>query len=658
MKKIKIFSIILALSLAFSCFYGCKNKGDSNDGGKNNTLDYTPTPTYEGTHIYNVSPTSDKIVENGTTEYKIVQPRNPQKAEETAVSELVFFFREATGITLQVVTDNTVSFTPNAKYLSVGNTTIAQSAQVDAPYDVLGVSGLRIKTSGKSVFMRGATDKGSLYAVYEFLTQSLNYQFYADNAIQINRNVTDLPLMNYDITDVPDYQQNTATFGYIRMNRTTCNRYRMINDSDLIIPVGPNLYHNSFDWLPKETHQQSHPEWYSLDGDQLCYTAGGDEASLAEMVDVVAEKMKTILQNSAYDDKNIITITHQDNWQWCDCESCLSELATYGTNAAVMIKFVNKVKAKIDEWFLADGADYSRDLKILFFGYHQTNKPPVVFDQATGKYKPIDDSVVCLPGVGVYFAESAGDYTQSLYGENNKEIRENMEGYGVLTDTLCFWSYQVNFTKYLTPYNSFNGMQETYLCGVLNNAYFMFDQGQYNETGNPTGWCKLKAYLSSKLAWDVNADLETLTQNFFDGYFGPASSLMKEMFDGFRLQSIDNELNNGYSGLRNIHSNALQAKYWPQQLVQKWLDLTSQALEIIETTKQDYPLMYESYKINVNRERLSPLYMMVELYESSQTVETIQAYKSEFYNVATHAGLLKEGETRAEMSDLYVRWGI
>ena len=57
-------------------------------------LEYESGNMYEGTHVYNISATEDMIVENGATEYQIVQPNNPTTYELKAVDELRFFSQE------------------------------------------------------------------------------------------------------------------------------------------------------------------------------------------------------------------------------------------------------------------------------------------------------------------------------------------------------------------------------------------------------------------------------------------------------------------------------------------------------------------------------------------------------------------------------------
>ena len=63
---------------------------------------------------------------------------------------------------------------------------------------------------------------------------------------------------------------------------------------------------------------------------------------------------------------------------------------------------------------------------------------------------------------------------------------------------------------------------------------YMFDQGQFNQSVG-TDWFRLKEYLTAKLQWNVNQDMDTLIDNFFTNYFKNASVSMKNFFDSQQL---------------------------------------------------------------------------------------------------------------------------
>ena len=624
MRAKQALSVMLALALPL-CSAACSDP--ATQGGETSVLgSWQQSEAYNGMHIYNMTQTDEYLVRDGTCAYTIVIPDDAQEDEMTAALELEQLFSQATGCSLSIVEDASFVYGADAKALAVGQVSFLEKAGVTLDAQQLGHSGFRIVTRGSSVFMAGATAYGTLCAVYEFLHQTLGFEAYSASVTQLSQDVREVRLWNYDITDVPDFQYRIRGYGFMDGDSTLRNRFRMQTINEIAIPVDGSIHHNSFKWLPKETWQSTHSEWYSEDGRQLCYTAHGDSDSLDDMIDAVVEKMKGILMEDR--DKLYITITHEDTQTWCTCQTCTAEREKYGgANSAVVIKFLNRVSRAVRSWFEGDGAEYARDLKILFFAYHQTNKPPTVYDAATDTYSAIDDSVICDEGVAVYFAETNGDYTQSFYERNNSEIANNMRGWGALCDTMFFWTYGVNFSYYLTPYNSFNSMQDTYRFAVRCNPVLIFDQGMHNETAQPTAWGALGAYLGAKLAWNVDADVGALTDAFFAAQFGDGAQAMRAMYDSFRMRAEYNEAYNGYSGSRSIFIDALQEQFWPRGLLENWIALTQQALGAVGALQETDPEQYTIYSRNIIAERISPVYMLTEIYANELKPAELEAYR-------------------------------
>ena len=75
-----------------------------------------------GIHTISKEKKSSYIIKDGRCYYSVVLPDNPKPLEQKAADELIYFFREATGITLPVVHDGELQFRPELHCFSVGNT--------------------------------------------------------------------------------------------------------------------------------------------------------------------------------------------------------------------------------------------------------------------------------------------------------------------------------------------------------------------------------------------------------------------------------------------------------------------------------------------------------------------------------------------------------
>ena len=341
MKNIKkIICLLLALMMMISM--GC-NKGNdsSNDssssnqggsGGSDIVIPDTPVnpvkPTTLGEvkgerHEYNITETDKYIIKNGYTDYKILIPKGMAENDyiASAVSDLKVMFSEAANIDLDVIEDGQQA--SNGKYLVVHSTSLCSAESIGATREALGRGGFRIVTKGDNVIMCGATPESSMYAAYEFLHQALGFDLLYTDYYVLDKNVKNLKLMNYDVTDIPDFEYRIQSTGWIRYNDQNRKRMKWTNDSDWIIPVNGNNWHNTFDYLPPETYKASNSEWYSEPrGDQLCYTAHGDEESRAEMIDIISAKVIELFSMETYKDYNHISISIQDNQNCCICDTC------------------------------------------------------------------------------------------------------------------------------------------------------------------------------------------------------------------------------------------------------------------------------------------------------------------------------------------------
>ena len=203
MKNMKLIRIIAVLS-AFICvtavFGGCKDKnvyrppvveapGSSNDDRKDATED-----------------TKEFILKNGMTNYKIVIPAVPNGRETAAAADIAKYFREATGVSLQIVSDAVVNYTDTAEFISVGATSLLQKAGVnpdEAPIGdegyvimtpVISQPGVLPKVFARSVFIAGQTPLGTFYGGLDFLNRILGFEFFWADAYALDKDVKDIPL--------------------------------------------------------------------------------------------------------------------------------------------------------------------------------------------------------------------------------------------------------------------------------------------------------------------------------------------------------------------------------------------------------------------------------------------------------------------------------
>ena len=107
-----------------------------------------------------------------------------------------------------------------------------------------------------------------------------------------------------------------------------------------------------------------------------------------------------------------------------------------------------------------------------------------------------------------------------------------LEAMGVLCKNVGAWLYQMSdYDDYFLPQNSYYTYGDLYNTFIDLGTKWIFHQGAQKRTDRSPAFAELKLYLNSKLEWDSSLDEQELIDKFFDGYFGPASQTMQEIFD-------------------------------------------------------------------------------------------------------------------------------
>ena len=637
--KNKLLTILLVLSLLFS-FIGCGETSEIESNGESESVGNVATVIE-----------NEYIVKNGATSYEVLYPADGGQLIISAINELVSFFKEATNISLRTTPDNKMK--ADGKYISIGKTALLEST--DITYDVkeIKIDGFKIKTVGDDILIIGASDHGTLYGVYELLSYLFNFEYFYVDTYRLNKGVTELNMVNFDVVEIPDIEYRATGYGMVSNSTTESNRMRMRPYPDFFIPVNGVVFHNSLTWVKDSPYVDG--SWFASTGNQLCYTAGGDEEELENMLNASLETLKVHLQK--YPDRNVVTYTIEDNPDFCTCDSCKKVIAEYnGFNSSVVILYLNKFNAKIKEWFASEeGKPYARDLDVVFFAYNATTEAPVVYNEQTKKYEGIN-GLKLDDGISVMYAPIAADFTTGLTASENILYYNNAKQWHDISKNVYLWIYSTNFAHYLAPYDSFDGIAENYKVAKEINTRWIFDQAQWNEYGFSTGWSTLKSYINAKLAWDTSLDIDVLIDDFFATYFGPAENDMREIFSQMRALTTYNKVYNRLGGLRSIYQGVVYEKFWPKGVLKNWIDLLNSALEKIEPLKNSNPTVYRQYYNHIAGERLSVYYLYVSLYTYNTDVNVIDSYKTQFKSDVESLGTMLVSESSGPITNFYKSW--
>ncbi|MBQ8757467.1 MAG: DUF4838 domain-containing protein [Oscillospiraceae bacterium] len=627
-RRIIILVFILSMMLSIA---GCDSDSNTADAGR---------PVVDGQYL----------ASNGETEYKIVIPENASSLIQIAVSDFNKFFFEATGVSMPVVKDS--EFNGDGKFISVGETTLLKNTEITYSFDELGRDGYKIITEGDDLYLIGGADYGSMYASYELLGILVDWDYFAQDSYVLTKGLTQLPLYDLNVTDVPDFPIRVASDGVVETSNQALYRLRQRPLTENFIFVKNHWAHNSIQFI--KDSPDVNDTWYNAAKTQLCYTAHGDAQQYEKMQNACFETLKEALIQTP--DRDAVTFTIEDNSDYCDCDACNAMKAQYGALSSTVILFLNDLNARVRAWFeTEEGKPYARNLRIVFFAYNAFEAAPATYNSSTGKYEPnngikMDDGVYCM------LAPIRMDYYRPITDPLNQEYYTNLKSWGDLAQgNLYLWYYSTNFWNYHAPYDCFDSFAENYRMAAECNAYYLFDQRQVDERTTVTGWSTLKDYVCSKLGWDVDRNPEELIDKFFEGYFGPAAPEMRVIFDQLRLLTEYNKEYNEMGGNATIYLSLTDEKFWPKDVLQQWMVQYDLAVEKIAPLKESNPALYESYLEHIQKEKISTLYLLVECYSYNTSVTLIDAYKAEFKELADKLGVTKYHES-SDISNLYDKW--
>ena len=614
MKRILVF--ILSFLMLFSAVACKKPNSGANNNNQNQTNIERPTGKY--------------ILENGVTEYKIVVPSNKNESEKLATEELVALFFEATGVTLSVISDDGLTHNSANKFLSVGRTSLLESSGIEIDDNSKGVNCFQITTLDDTVYFIGGADNGVLYAVYEFLFRTLNFEQFSYDCYSLDKSVTDLELMEYDVVVSPDIPLYCAFTGYMGRDLGICLRMKAMryygdtrgtspggrNAHNTCYYIDPNIYNNPD--LP-ETY---HPEWFSGAGYsrmqmQLCYTAHGDNESLDLLVNTFAEVLKEQIKNQP--DRYLWYITHMDNTICCTCETCNEYAEKYQCNTAQYIQFMNRIDDIIMDWFKNDEEGkrcWREDFAMGISFYEAYTDAPATYNEETGEYEPMDESVKLNPSMFASYAPIHANFLVPIDHPKNATYYNILKKITAVVENLCVWWYSTDFHGYMYPYDVFSSMQRSYQVLYEHGLKIMVDETQNGNYGGMTGWHMLSSYLSAQYAWDVYADQETLIDRFFKGYFLDAADEMRAFFENYRSFS-ELQKNGLCPGIGGIMYSIDNANYWPKAVLDEWETYVIVALEKIEKYKEINPEKYDMLYKHISMERLSIDYCYLKYYKAN-----------------------------------------
>ncbi|MBQ8657839.1 MAG: DUF4838 domain-containing protein [Clostridia bacterium] len=601
MKKLKKLkkatSIFLSMILSASFLVGCAEKEsvETIQGPREvNRRTFT-----DGIHQFESKERADYLVSQGKSDYIIVMPKTSDKYTQMALTELTTLFEQATGINLPYIveTEEGLTHSSTAKYISLGNTKMFESSGITLDIETLKTQGVRIVTLDNTVYINGGTNGGVLWGVYDFLQILFDFEMFYEDCWYIDENVKNLKMRSFDVVDVPDIETRLHFSGYVHEDINNISyRFRMPYEGNSnLIPLGDTengarargIHNTDVIFYKKAPDYDSN--WSSDNGAQLCYTAHGNQESYDKMVEkgakMVQQGLKTYTPEQ-YPNFKYATITMTDDFQRCTCDACGVAKEKYGADSGAIIVFLNKVMEKVSAWMeLPENAAYKReDFRLFFFAYQCYIEAPVRYDETEKKWVIKHPDCEMRDDVGVYLATMPGvHYASNIYEDEVNDVgRLNMEQWFDISKEIYLWTYNINFSasQFFSAHTVFDN--DYYQFMASGPVAIMETQNRWDSYASCFN--HLKPYLDSKLMWDSSLDVDALIERYFEVMYGEAAPVMKDIM--MQMQSHNLQILEDLDIMDQIWKSYFYTvdnkDFWPIYLIKSYEEKFDLARSIIK----------------------------------------------------------------------------
>lgn len=405
----------------------------------------------------------------------IVLPENAHKFEQKAAKELQSYLQKIGNVEISI----------GKKSKKQVNVYVRQNPEIDNHQ-------VAYYTENGNFYIEGGSAKSTIYAVYTFLEKELDCRFYSPTVEKIPglESISIPKDLNYRYT--PEITTRTVHSRLFYENTDFADKLKVTHEAfPTYVPVAK--VHTFHRFMPADKFYSTHPEYYALRNGkrlttQLCLT---NEAVFQIVKDSVASQL------TRYPEAEVISVSQDDNTQYCQCNRCEAIHEHEGTPAGSMIAFVNRL------------ADDFPEKQISTLAYQYTRKAP--------KYlKPKKNVLITLCSIECD--------RSSPIDKKCTDFSKDLKEWSAISNNIRIWDYTTQFTNFLAPFPNIHTLKPNIDLFRKNNAKWVFEQ----HSNNPSELFELRSYLTAQLLWQPDTDADTIMNDFLNGYYEAAAPFIED----------------------------------------------------------------------------------------------------------------------------------
>ncbi|MBC8443133.1 DUF4838 domain-containing protein [PVC group bacterium] len=457
-----------------------------------------------------------RLSAEGAARAAILLATDATEVERTAAAELATFLKQITGA--EFATRAVAA--PGLATLAVGpSAATVVEADLDVSLGSLGHEGIVLRCDGRSLILTGAKGarRGTLYAVYTFLTDVTGCRWWAPGASTVPKERTlDVPETDRRESPVFEYRESyiahTVDGEWAARNRVNGHFYRIPSrlgghTAYRGYKGGWGFVHTFNTIVPPKEFYPKHPDWFSeINGKRI----GPPERSQwclanVELLEVVKTRVHEMLSASPPD--SIVEVSQNDWRNRCQCAACAALEQEEGSPSGPLLRFVNAVAQHIEKDF--------PEAAISTLAYQYTRQPPKVT-------RP-------RPNVCIRLCSIECSFLQPLEHEANKAFADDIRRWSELTDRLYIWDYVTNFGLPLQPHPNLRVLAPNVRFFARHGAKGVFEEGGHYTRG--AAFSDVRAWVLARLLWNPKLDGDALVREFVAGYYEDAAPYVQKYID-------------------------------------------------------------------------------------------------------------------------------
>ncbi len=608
-KLLKFIAIILSAITVLS-MTACNNGKKPNDQDNDNQVVVTFTEV--------------DLTVNANTDYKIVIPESFTKYEEYAANELSLYLKESTNANFPVVIDKGLEYDSDSKYISVGRTTLLTQSGVSVNESELGTDGYVIKRDGNAVLLCGGSDRGTLYGVYEFLHLQVEWEAYAVDEI-CYRKTANLKLLDFNVVDVPALPTRHGGFWSAISDPYFAAKWKVAAGPGTLLFGGEQWYyygHSMFRVVPPSTYRAENPSWYSADGIQPCFTSEGFKKQyIANAKELFLQMPELIYLGIGLEDVNN---------SMCTCPTCTAEINKY-TRTGLVIRWANEVTAIMRAW--AKDVNLGREIYFPFIAYYETAQAPAEYNSQTGKYEPIDSSLILNEYSPVLYCRIDSNWNVPWEDEKNSAYMYGLEEWKACAKSLMFYNYTNDFSRSFEWWDSLYVITQNYGLAVKENGISVYDDSS-NQTFQGFAFQRMFGYIATKIQWNPNVDTNELIVDYITNYYKEASDEVLEYYYLMKIQAKGVE-----DDFEENKKKASEADWVNRGVMDKAIALLKKGIQDIENAPYYTDAQKDKYIQRVEAELFTPLQYVLDFLDSEYSAKTYLELVDEMEEMVSKYGV-------------------